>query len=232
LLDLYTRMNIAVLLLCKSLRPKGRLMLAIGIGGFVALCLPAAVDWEIRALGGWDAGILSFLAQIGSMMIGASPEQTISYARLRSVNSASILSLVVLTACISIFVIGVMLTDSKDTPQPFRSIQIWLSLVAIICSWLLTHTMFALHYAHVYYKSCDPLNPDQSMEGLQFPKEASPDYLDFMYFAFTISMASQTSDVAVTSRPLRRLVLLHAIVSFFFYSVILATTVNTVAGLV
>lgn len=207
-------------------------MLAIGIGGLAALCMPPSVDWEIRVLGGWDAGILSFLSQIGYTMIVASPDQTVTYARSRGVNSASILSLVVLTACTSIFVIGVMLTDSKDTPQPFRSIQIWLSLVAIICSWLLTHTMFALHYAHLYYKVSDPLNPENYREGLQFSNESSPDYLDFMYFAFTIGMTSQTSDVVVTARPLRRLVLLHAIVSFFFYSVILATTINTVAGLV
>jgi len=220
------------LTLIRQLHPQARSILAIGIGGFVALCLPPSVDWEIRLLSGWDAGILSFLSQIGYTMIVASPEQTIAYARLRSIDSASILSLVVLTACSSIFVIGVMLTDSKDTPQPFRSIQIWLSLVAIICSWLLTHTMFALHYAHVYYKVYDSLYPERYRGGLQFHNEEFPNYLDFLYFAFTIGMTSQTSDVAVIARPLRRLVMAHAIVSFFFYSVILATTVNTVAGLV
>jgi len=94
-------------------------MLAIGIGGLTALCMPSSVDWEIRVLGGWDAGILSFLSQMGYMMLVASPEQTITYARSRGVNSASILSLVVLTACTSIFVIGVMLTDSKDTSTAF-----------------------------------------------------------------------------------------------------------------
>ena len=220
------------LTLIKNLRPKVRLILAIGVGGLIGLCLPASVDWEIRVLGGWDAGILSFLSQIGYTMIAASPEQTTLYARLRSINSIAIFSWVVLIACISIFVVGVILTDSKDTPQPLRSIQIWLSLVAIICSWLLTHIMFALHYAHVYYKACNPLEPEKYVGGLQFPDEDCPDYLDFVYFAFTIGMTSQTSDVVVTARPLRRLVVLHAIVSFFFYSVILATTVNTVAGLV
>jgi uncharacterized membrane protein len=220
------------LTLLKNLQPKALLILALSIGGTVALCLPPSVDREIRILGSWDAGILSFLLQTGYTMIVASPKRTITYARLRSINSASILALIVLTACTSIFVIGVMLTDSKDTPQPFRSIQIWLSLVAIFCSWLLTHIMFALHYAHIYYKACDPLDPEKYIGGLQFPDEESPDYLDFMYFAFTIGMTSQTSDVVVTARPLRRLILLHAIVSFFFYSVILATTVNTVASLI
>ncbi|HEY9642745.1 MAG TPA: DUF1345 domain-containing protein [Coleofasciculaceae cyanobacterium] len=65
-----------------------------------------------------------------------------------------------------------------------------------------------------------------------FLDEEHPDYLDFMYFAFTSSMASQTSDVAVTTRPMQRLVLLHAIVPFFFYRVIFSTTVNAIATLV
>lgn len=93
--------------------------------------------------------------------------------------------------------------------------------------------MFAMHYARTYYNEVDLLNPAQYVGGLEFPIDA-PDYLDFMYFAFTItiSMTSQTSDMSITSRPLRRLVLLHEMASFFLYSVIVATTVNTVANLV
>jgi uncharacterized membrane protein len=209
-----------------------RLILAIGIGGVISLFMPFSFDWEIRALGSWDAGVLSLLLQMGYLMIQASPEQTIVNARLRNSHSASILAWVVLAACISIFVIGLMLTDSKDTPQPFRTIQIWLSLVAVLCAWLLTHLMFALHYAHVYYRGWDAPSSTPFSGGLIFPNEELPDYLDFMYFAFTISMASQTSDVVIATRQMRRLVLLHAIVSFFFYSVILATTINTIASLV
>jgi uncharacterized membrane protein len=216
----------------KNLHPNARLAIALGVSGLALLIMPSAMDWEIHVLGSWDAGVLCFLALIGCMLINTSPTQTMAYARLRGFNSASVFSLVVLTAFISIFVIGVMLTDSKDTPPPFRAIQIWLSLIAILSSWLLTHSMFALHYAHIYYKTSDSLNPSHAPGGLQFPNEDHPDYLDFMYFAFTISMASQTSDVVITARPMRRLVLLHSMVSFFFYSVILATAINTIASLV
>ena len=118
------------------------------------------------------------------------------------------------------------------TPQPIRSIQIWLSLLAILCSWLLTHTMFALHYARIYYNEVDMKNLEIYAGGLEFPTDESPDYLDFMYFSFTISMTSQTSDVSITSRQIRRIVLAHEMGSFFFYSVIVATTVNTLANLI
>lgn len=224
--------SVTFLNLIKNLPPNVRLLLAIGVGWIVALLMPTHADWELRVLGGWDVGILIFLLLIGYTMIDSSPEQTIASARLRRMNSGSFFTLVVLTACLSIFVVGVILTDTKDTPPPFRTIQIWLSLVAILCSWTLTHIMFALHYAHIYYKAYDPQDPVKFMGGLQFTNEIYPDYLDFMYFAFTISMTSQTSDVVVTARPLRGLVLLHAFVSFFFYTVILATTINTIASLV
>jgi uncharacterized membrane protein len=218
--------------LIKNLPPNLRLLLAIGAGWIVALLMPIQVDWELRVVSGWDVGILIFLLLIGYTMIDSSPEQTIAYARLRRINSGSFFALVVLTACISIFVVGVILIDTKDTPQPFRTIQIWFSLIAILCSWALTHIMFALHYAHIYYKAHDPQEPLKFMGGLQITNEVYPDYLDFIYFSFTIGMTSQTSDVVVTTRPLRRLVLLHAFVSFFFYTVILGTTVNTIASLV
>jgi uncharacterized membrane protein len=81
--------------------------------------------------------------------------------------------------------------------------------------------VFAEHYAHSFY-----VRPDQ----LQFPGTAEPDYWDFSYFAGVISMCCQTSDVAVTSSALRRLVLLHSVLAFFFNVVILAITVNVVAG--
>jgi len=100
----------------------------------------------------------------------------------------------------------------------------------IVCSWFATHTMFALHYAHRFYRD-DPRTPEaDATGGLNFPGDESPDYWDFLYFAFVIGMTSQVSDVQVTSRPLRRLVFWHGILSFIFYTVILALSINIVAS--
>jgi len=136
--------------------------------------------------------------------------------------------LVIFTAFASLFAIGLMLASGKGKFE-----QIALSVVAVVWSWLLTHTTFALNYARFYYND-DSLNSDGRgyVGGLDFPNQEIPDYLDFMYFAFTISMTSQTSDVSITSRPLRRLVLAHELVSFFFYSVIVGLVVNTIGGLI
>ena len=216
----------------RQLKPEVRLALSAALAGIVFLIVPASLRQEIRLLAGWDFGVISFLVLVGLVVAGATPEQTMHRSRLREPNPFAILMLVVLTSCLSIFIIGFMLEDIKATPQPIRKIQIWLSLIAVICSWLLTHTMFALHYVRTYYNEVDPLNLDRYAGGLEFPTDEPPDYLDFMYFAFTIAFTSQTSDVSITNRPFRRLVLLHEMISFFFYSVIIATTVNTVASLI
>jgi len=214
------------------MKPETRLILSIGLAVLTYLLLPKFLGIEVHILAGWDLGVLCFLALVGFTVLNCNPEQTLYHARMREPSSLSILALVVITACTSIFVIGFMLGDIKTTPQPIRSIQIWLSLLAIISSWLLTHTMFALHYARIYYNEVDTENLEKYVGGLEFPTDESPDYFDFMYFSFTISMTSQTSDVSITSRQIRRIVLGHEMVSFFFYSVIVATTVNTVANLI
>ena len=94
-------------------------------------------------------------------------------------------------------------------------------------SWILLPTLFTLDYARLFYRV-------ETGEGLQFPgvdRTFKPTYLDFLYFAFTIAVALQTSDVTVTTRPMRRLVLLQSLLAFVFNTTILAFTINIAASL-
>ena len=102
----------------------------------------------------------------------------------------------------------------------FRGLHIMLAIVTITLSWTFIHVIFALHYAHDYYGSGHRAN------GLQFPGDDKPDYWDFVYFSFVLGMTFQVSDVAVTNRAIRRLVVAHGILSFAFNTAILALTVN------
>jgi uncharacterized membrane protein len=102
-----------------------------------------------------------------------------------------------------------------------------LASVSLLLSWLFMNTMFALHYAHAYY------GDDQHNEargGLDFPGEKDPDYWDFAYFAMVIGMTFQVSDVQICARHLRHIALLHSVIAFFFNVIIIALTVNIVAG--
>ena len=97
--------------------------------------------------------------------------------------------------------------------------------VTVVLSWMFLNTMFAIHYAHGFYGDFGDKHT-----GLDFPETPHPDYWDFAYFAFVIGMCFQVSDVQVTSRYMRRVVLMHSVVAFFFNVFIIAITVNIVAG--
>jgi len=101
----------------------------------------------------------------------------------------------------------------------------------MIGSWCLTHTLFTVRYAHLYYGD-DENDATKHAGGLCFPsKNEKPDFLDFAYFAFVIGMTFQVSDVEIAEKKLRRLVLMHSIISFAFNTFIVALTINIIAGL-
>jgi uncharacterized membrane protein len=103
------------------------------------------------------------------------------------------------------------------------ALYVALAAFTILLSWAFIHTIFALHYAHEFYDETDG-------GGLAFPGDREPDYWDFVYFSFVIGMTSQVSDVAITSKLIRRTAAAHGIVSFVFNAALLALTVNLAAS--
>ncbi len=103
-----------------------------------------------------------------------------------------------------------------------------LMVATIVCSWFFIHTIFAIHYAHVFYNDGGhPAKPCLDFGGDTEP----PDYWDFVYFSVAIGASSATSDTNLRSRPMRRIVAAHAIFSFFFNATVLALAINIAAGL-
>ena len=100
------------------------------------------------------------------------------------------------------------------------------AVLTILISWVFLHTLFTIHYAHHFYGGAD------EESGLKFPDGIDePGYWDFLYFSFTIGVAAQTADVAVSSTSMRKLTLLHAVLSFLFNTTILALAINVGASL-
>lgn len=97
--------------------------------------------------------------------------------------------------------------------------------IVIVTSWIMVHLAFTFRYAHLYYGD-DNKRYEQHARGLTFPDDEQPDYFDFAYFSFVIGMTFQVSDVVITSKGVRRLVLLHSLISFVFNTVIIALTVS------
>ncbi len=106
-----------------------------------------------------------------------------------------------------------------------------LAFATVIGSWSLIHTLFALHYAHIYYGDSDDPRVARHAGGLIFPDERTPDYLDFAYFSFVVGMTCQVSDVQISGRKLRRWALVHGLLSFAFNTAILALSINVVSSL-
>lgn len=140
--------------------------------------------------------------------------------------STAMFLLVVVGTCASLVAVLLLLGRMKNMADPRQlATHLTLSLVAVGCSWALLHTMFTFRYARLFYADHGRAG------GLLFPHDREPDYLDFAYFSFVIGMTFQVSDVQVTCRRLRRLAFLHGLLSFVFNTLVVALTINIVAGL-
>lgn len=105
-----------------------------------------------------------------------------------------------------------------------------ISFLSIMFSWMLVHTLYAFHYAHLYYK--DATEEAVKGEGLDFPGHEAPDYMDFVYFSIVLGCTFQVSDVEISSKRIRRVALFHGLLSFVMNTFVVALTINIIAGLV
>ena len=165
----------------------------------------------------FDTGAAMFLTLIAIMMARATPVTMRHRALAQDEGKWTVLIVSLCVAGVVLLSLSHELHAAKD--KSFADVA--LASGTILLSWLFVAAIFSQHYAHSYY-----LTPGQ----LVFPGTEHPDYFDFLYFATVLSMCCQTSDVAVTASPMRRLVMLQSLVSFFFNVIIIAITVNVVAG--
>jgi len=201
-----------------------RLLLAFALGTVVGAVVPAGHGWLSRTLLGWDVAVWAYLILVGVMMLRADPRRIRAVARREDERAGAVLAVVCLGVVASMVAIAFELATAKSAGHAQAAHYI-LTGVTVIGAWLMVPMMFTVHYAHLYYRTPD-------VPPLQFPdREIEPDYWDFLYFSFTIAVASQTADVGIRSRAMRRAVLGQSLLSFFFNTSILALSINIAAGL-
>ncbi|MEH2193131.1 MAG: DUF1345 domain-containing protein [Nostoc sp.] len=218
--------------LFKNFDSRPRLIIAIGLAVLVSVILPRWLHLPTRILCAWNSGIDFFLAITWWKMGRATPEKIRRYSENEYEGHLAIFMLVIAAACASVLAIGFLLTDKKGLSIILLTLHVVLAIITIVGSWLLVHTMFAVQYAHSYYKYINHSNDEEITKGLDFPNNDYPDYWEFLYYSFVIGMTSQVSDVQTTSPAMRRLTLLHSILSFFFNTTILAMSINIIASLI
>ena len=189
---------------------------------------------ETRLLMAWNVGTLAY---VGLNMIAISQATTKSIrwrARVTDEGKFAILILVSIAAVASMAAIIAELGVTKDLKGLDKGLHLGLAGLTIVSAWVFIHFTFAMHYAHEFFdetKSREGETP-KLRGGLNFPDTDEPDYWDFLYFSFIIGVASQTADVSISSKIMRRTSLAHSILAFFFNSAILALTINIAAGLI
>jgi uncharacterized membrane protein len=206
-----------------------RLLLGLAAAGATWRLAPAALGTLGRLVAAWDAFGVVTLALLWAAIF------TADAARIRAVAAAEDLSrtvsflFVLVAAGASLLGATALLKTTAHLSTGALAQHLALSVVAVGAAWLLVHTVFTLRYAHVYY---DAQEDGSDVGGLDFPgHDPEPDYRDIAYFAFVIGMTAQTADVSISGRRLRRLALLHGLISFVFNTTLVALVISGVAGL-
>jgi uncharacterized membrane protein len=198
-----------------------RLFGSIGIGLLVFLLLPKDGLPVPRGFFAWDVGVACFLVSVYWMVWHSDAAMIRRQSAMQDEGRNLVLIGAIIAVVISVAVILVWLSGEQSAgTAPTHDLV--LVFVTIPLSWIFIHTIFMLHYAHEYYAV------HRGGGGLRFPGDTQPDYWDFIYFALGVGMAAQVADVAVTSKPVRRIVTIHSFVSFVFNVTLIAMTVSII----
>jgi uncharacterized membrane protein len=199
--------------------PRFVAFLIIGIAG-IALGIRYA-GWRHGPMIGFDVAALVFLVSCVPLLDDHIDSMRAA-ARRNDANRAMLLAISVAVSLAVLVAVAAEL-QQKGSPKP-------LSLVLVIgtlaLAWLFSNTIYALHYAHMFYVTHD----GRDCGGLEFPKTSEPNYWDFVYYAFCLGMTFQTSDVSVTDRRFRRVSTFHCMAAFVFNIGVLAFTINVIGG--
>ncbi|MDO9193777.1 MAG: DUF1345 domain-containing protein [Undibacterium sp.] len=208
-------------------RSRPRLSIAFLLGILVFLALPVDVSMVTRALFGWNVTVWFYLALVAWLMSGASHESVRKIAQEEDESALAVLVILSVSCALSLLAIIYELASMQGVSMNSRFLNYLFTGVTVIGSWCLLGIVFTFHYALLYY------NSSRQQRALRFPDEdVTPNYWDFLYFSFTIAVALQTSDIVITSRQMRKTVLAHSILSFFFNAAILGFSINIAASLV
>ena len=201
------------------------LFLGVLVAAYLAhlIWLPSD-DWRDGATLAFDAAALVFVVALVPLLRDCSAAEIRRHARDNDANRGLILGLTSLLTVVAMAAITVELKGAHGGDWvPIAKLVGTLLLV-----WTFANSIYALHYAHAFYASDEGTGKDAA--GLDFPATKSPDYWDFAYFAFTLGMTFQTSDVGITSTAIRKIALLHSFAAFVFNIGIIAFTINVLGG--
>jgi uncharacterized membrane protein len=210
-------------------RPIHRLLIAFSLVLITYLLVRKIIyDPLVMIMVLWDVFCLAILTSAWIFFYTCPPAKIRQIASKEDGSRLFVFFIVVICSLASMVIVSLLLFSKISSPE--KTLYLIVAVGGMLLSWVMVHTTFCFHYAYMYYGD-DNDTPELHAEGLDFPEEKSPDYIDFAYFAFIIGMTFQVSDVVITSREIRRTALAHSLLAFALNTFVIALTVNLIAGL-
>jgi len=207
----------------RGVSARRRVLMAAAVGVLAALVAAAFLAWEMAVLTGWDAAAITYVGWIWVTVWRMDARATARQAEREDPTRAAADVLLLGAAMASLLAVGfVIVRAGADRGLP-QVVQVGLGAASVLLSWAVVHTVFAMRYAWLYYAGADG--------GADFHQEEEPRFSDFAYLSFTVGMTFQVSDTELNTSAFRATVLRHSLLSYLFGTVIVALTINLVAGL-
>ncbi len=216
-----------------ELHDQWRAALCILLGAFAGVMgwMWLGLVGKVAFLVSWILALTIYMILLGIVIFQADGPMTKQRVSRDEPNRVFLLIVLVLVALLGNISVGVILTSVGNEHPTHARLLVGLSVWAVIMSWFLLHTAVGQHYARLYYEDTDRHGrpyPGGMRRGFNFPGSPEPTYLDFLYVSFTVGLTYAMSDVNVTNEIQRRMVLIHSVVSFFFYSTVLGVVLNAI----
>ena len=202
-----------------------RAVVVSSVGLLVVVVLLWFLPWEMAVVAGWDAAALTFLLTIWSMILRPDGAQAAQLATREDETRGSAAVLLLGASVASLLGVGFTLDLAGAEGGALRVLLIGVAVLTVVLSWTVVNTVYTLRYADLHFRSREAGIAFGDSDGQR------PTYRDFAYVAFTIGMCYQVSDTTVRDPRIRGTVLSHAFLSYLFGVVIVAGSVNLIAGL-
>jgi len=211
------------------MHPLQRILLSISVSLLVYLATRSIqLNTVLTVTLLWDAFAFTFICTSWIVFFTRSVAGIIAQANTEDGSKVFVLFSTIISSFASMFAVMLLVLSREQSPNRV-ALAVTLAIAGMMLSWIMVHTIFTFHYAHLYYFKAKDDTPDG--EALNFPATTCPDYLDFAYYSFVIGMTFQVSDVNINSRLIRRTTLGHALLSFALNTFVVALTINLIAGL-
>lgn len=211
-----------------ELHPLHRIVISLVISSIIYFIIPEDAPSLIAIMAIWNVFALCYLILSWIIIIKRSVPEIRNLAKKDDGSAIFVFVLILVSSFASMFtVLLLMLSENSNASK--NGLYVPVAVAGMMLSWLMVHSIYTFHYAHMYYDDDEATGKDAY--GLEFPGNEKPNYIDFAYFAFVIGCTFQVSDVEISSAKIRRVALFHSLLSFGLNTFVVALTINLIGGL-